>query len=392
MWLAKSSSCSILTASGMPLSLKALTMLLFLQSDVINLCKQSATVSADIEPSTSDESRQRAEVELAACTLGTRVLLTAHKDAEAFQTAQQCLDIARKSFASVGSEDKRWQAMVLSTSLAGLVQHASSEMDSAAESFENVMSLLDSEKGDRTALDHLIPDALKQAAGFYAALGKKERALSLGNRSIAAVEKTIEMAENSVDPILSPLVAQEVITDAKLLMAQSCLYRKAWDDAEDKLNVALSAAGQMLQEEGGNTQHPALAMVLLPLAEVYSRTGRVTLAEGLYREILKALDLSTGEERLGTSAVHPSINSLAAWRYAQLLTALPKRSTEAEAWQKLATDVYEDAPMQSLTGPDAMFGSMDSLKGKGTPGRGVVLDLMTRRALPCGKHSDGFVA
>lgn len=359
-----------------------------MQDSVVAQCKQATAVASDMQPSNPDESRQRAEVELAACTMGTRALLTSHKDAEAFQTAQQCLDIARKSFASVGSEDKRWQAMVLSTSLAGLVQHASSEIDSAAESFENVMSLLESE-GDRAALDYLIPDALKQAAGFYAAQGRKERAVSLGNRCIAAAEKSCEVASASVDPILSPMLADEAVVDAKLLMAQSCMFRKSWEEAEEKLNDALSAIEYSFVEKTGATQHPCVAMGLLLLAEVYSRTGRVTLSEGLYREILKILGLAP-QERKGTDAVHPTVNALAAWRFAQLLTVLPKRETEADAWQKLAVDIYDEAPLQRLIGPEVMFGSLDRLSGKGTMGRGVVLDLTTRRALPCAKNSDTF--
>ncbi|KAI8109866.1 hypothetical protein M9434_001145 [Picochlorum sp. BPE23] len=349
--------------------------------NVVELCRQSASVASDMSPGSQEESRNRAEVELAACRLGTRALLIGHKDAEAFQTAQQCLDIARKSFSAVGSEDKRWQAMVLSTSVAGLVQHASCEFDSAGDSFENVMSLLESDNGARTALDHLIPEALKQAAAFFAAQGKKERAVSLGMRSIAAAEE--RLASNTLDPLLSPRVAEEVVGDAKVLMAQSCMYRKAWDDAEEKLNDSLSVV-ESVAEGSGNDQHPYLAMVLLLLAEVYCRTGRATLAEGLFREIMKILSVSTaGEGSKGTIAVHPSINSLASWRYSQLLSVLPKRETEARAWKDLATDIYEEAPLKRLTEPGDMFGSLDRLSGKGSGGQGVVLDLMTRRALPC---------
>ena len=367
---------------------------MYLQDNVVGLCRQAMTSASELKLSSPDELTLRAEIELGSSMLGTRALLTSHKDADAFQMAQQCLDVARKSFASVGSENKRWQAVVLSTSMAGLVQHASLELDSAAESFESMMSMLESEKGDRTALDYLIPEAMKQAASFYCAQGRKERAVSLGMRSISAAEKTLEMAQNSVDPVLSPRIAELVVADSKLLMAQSCMYRRSWEEAEEKLGDALQAVEAMAQCSG-DPKHPSIAMVLLLLAEVYSRTGRVTLAEGLYRELSKMLSLSIDSEyseNKGTSLVHPTVISVMAWRFSQLLNALPQRTTEAEKWEQLASDLYEEAPMERLTGPEVMFGSLSKLKGKGEYGRGVVLDLMTRRALPCAKDSDTFAS
>jgi hypothetical protein len=359
----------------------------YVQGNVVELCRQSASVASDMTPGSQEESKSRAEIELAACTLATRALLIGNKDAEAFLMAQQCLDVARKSFSHVGSEDKRWQAMVLSTSVAGLVQHASCELDSAADSFDNVLSLIEGDNGARTALDYLIPDALKQASSFAACRGRKELAVSLGMRSIAAAESRLEMATNGLDPMLSPIAAEEIVADAKFLMAQSCMHRSAWEDAEEKLNAALGVVESIVSNTTGEGQHPYIGMTLLPLAEVYCRTGRVTLAEGLYREIVKILDLSPKDNKRGSSGVHPTVNSLVAWRYAQLLTVLPKRETEAKAWKDLSFDIYDDAPLKRLTEPDIMFGSLDRLSGKGIHGQGTVLDLMTRRVLPCTKDS-----
>ena len=47
----------------------------------------------------------------------------------------QCMDVARKSFTATGSEDRRWQGLVLASCVAGMVQHAASEFVSAGESF-----------------------------------------------------------------------------------------------------------------------------------------------------------------------------------------------------------------------------------------------------------------
>lgn len=77
---------------------------------------------------------------------------------------------------------------------------------------------------------------------------------------------------------------------------------------------------------------PRVALVLLLTAQLYSRTGRVTLAEGLYREAAKMLQLRPGGEEDAAAAlalVHPSVGALLAWRHCQLLTALPRRGTGA---------------------------------------------------------------
>jgi hypothetical protein len=272
------------------------------------------------------------------------------------------------------SEDKRLQAQVLSMSLAGLVQHASCEMDSAADSSDSVRGLIGNEN-PRTALDYLIPDALKQAASFSSALGQKKQTVDLGMRSIAAAEHRLEMAGNGMDLTRSPRAAEEIVGDAKLLMAQTCMHRSAWEEAEEKLNEAI----EVVEPIGTKA---TLAMSLLPLAEVYSRTGRVTLAEGLYREVAKLLELDPSAGKMGGTDVHPSVNSFVAWRFSQLLTVLPKRETEAAAWRDLSFGAYEEAPLKRLTDPEVMFGTLDRLSGKGTSGQGVMLDLMTRRCLP----------
>jgi tetratricopeptide (TPR) repeat protein len=348
-------------------------------TDAADLARSAMSLASETSSSSSstvqEDVRSSAEIELAASLLGTRALLVAGRDADAFLMAQQSLEIGRTSFAHGLSEDKRWQAQVLSTSLAGLVQHASCELDSASDSFDGVRGLLGDEDNPRTSLDYLIPEALKQIASFSSAQGKKQLAVDLGLRSIAAAEQRLEVAGNGLDLMLSPRAAEEIVADAKLLMGQSCKWRNAWDEAEEHLNAAI----EVIETLGSKA---TLAMGLLPLAEVYSRTSRVIAAEGLYREIAKLLDLDPRAGKDGGPYVHSSVNSLVAWRFAQLLTVLPKRETEAAAWKQLAGEAYEEAPLKRLTDPEIMFGSLDRLSGKGTSGQGVMLDLMTRRCLP----------
>ena len=80
--------------------------------------------------------------------------------------------------------------------------------------------------------------------------------------------------------------------------------------------------------------------------------------------------------------MHPSVGALLSWRYCQLLTALPNRGTEAAAWHKLACGLWEEAPVGRKASPESVFGGLEILRGQGSPGLGVVLDLMCRRALP----------
>ena len=317
--------------------------------------------------------------------MGTRAFLTQNKDAEAFQMAQQCLDVARKSFASTDAEDKRWQGLVLSYSVAALVQHAACELETAGESFEGVVSLLnhkDERAGPVRPRDALVSPALKQAAAFRLAERRTEEAGQLAARAVTAGRQAAEAGQGSTNPLLSPLALGEAVVDATLQQAQAAIDAKAWEHAESLLGEALEAV-EALSAGSGAGSHVRVAFVLLPLAGVYARTGRATLAEGLYREVGKLLRLSPSTaEAVTLQEVHSSTGALAAWRYAQLLTALPKREREAAAWHQLATDLYDDAPLRMVLEPATVFGSLDVLKGQGTAGYGVVLDLMSRRALP----------
>lgn len=175
----------------------------------------------------------------------------------------------------------------------------------------------------------------------------------------------------------------EALVEARLQQAQASIGVKDWETAESHLSQALEAAEALSTGASLAGPHTRLAFVLLPLAGVYARTGRVTLAEGLYREVGKVLRMSpSAAEAVALHEVHPSVGALAAWRYAQLLTALPKRETEAAGWHKLACELYDDAPLRMILEPRSVFGSLDNLKGQGSAGYGVVLELSSRRALP----------
>lgn len=158
---------------------------------------------------------------------------------------------------------------------------------------------------------------------------------------------------------------------------------------------ALAAA-----EAVSGERHLRVAPVLLLLGQVYCRTGRVTVAEGLYREACKRLGLDPGPfARSGAGAggggvrgsaqsveareVHPSLAAFAAWRHGQLLTVLPRRGAEASAWLELGGALHDAAPLaRPRSAMVAALGAPDALSGKGEAGRGVLLDLTLRRLLP----------
>ena len=81
--------------------------------------------------------------------------------------------------------------------------------------------------------------------------------------------------------------------------------------------------------------------------------------------------------------VHPSVSAMLAWRYAQLLAALPKRDTETNAWHQLAHEIHSISAegRQPTTGLEQAYGELHSLKGQGSPGRGGICDVPSRRVL-----------
>lgn len=357
---------------------------------VANLSRKAAMLASDSSstaPTTS--ALMRAEVEFTATCLAARAALILGRDAEAFEAAQKSMAVARKSFTSVGEEDRRWRGLVLATAVAGGVQHAAGDIDAARESFDEVMALANHEdlrNGPAFKRDALIGDALKQCATLRLADGQPQEAASLATRAIAALtsrsKEQIGVASLAVDNAEQSL--QETIADAQLVLAQSRMYKKEWEAAEGPLETALAGVEGI---GGGLRAIP----VLMLIARLYSRTGRVTLAEGLYRECAKLLDLkpSPVDAAIGhppgvdpPDGVHPTLSSLLAWRYSQLLAALPKRGTESSAWQRLAKDLWDEAPVAIAATPETVFGSIEALKGRGERGTGVVVDLLTRRALP----------
>ena len=80
-------------------------------------------------------------------------------------------------------------------------------------------------------------------------------------------------------------------------------------------------------------------------------------------------------------SVHNSLSCLHAWRYAQLLTVLPKRETEAHFWQRQAEQLLPSSFQGSSL--EATFGPLASLRGGGAQPEGFFVDNSCRRLFPC---------
>lgn len=94
------------------------------------------------------------------------------------------------------------------------------------------------------------------------------------------------------------------------------------------------------------------------------------------RQAVKLLRLDPSPSPSQTLPVHSSLAAAGAWRYSQLLTALPRRDTEASAWKQFAA-ARSPIELESVLGP------LDILKGGKDSSSGIVVDLLMLRALPC---------
>jgi hypothetical protein len=114
------------------------------------------------------------------------------------------------------------------------------------------------------------------------------------------------------------------------------------------------------------------------------RMGRTFGVACTPRRAIKTLGLDPARAEAPPAGVHASVAAQLAWRYAQLLTALPQRGTEAEAWEACAARLYHKAGgFQGHRDIAQAFGDIHALQGQGAEGPGGVADLTVRRLLPC---------
>lgn len=245
----------------------------------------------------------------------------------------------------------------------------------------------------------LVADA-KAAEKVDGAAAKGADAASPSGLSLAALVPPTPFPTSLVAP--APLI-RDARVSALLLAGESLLALRDLERAETALSDAVTAA------EGVSGADALLAAPLLALGHLYARTGRVTLAEGLYREASKRLGLKGAEtghvrwtaSRPGAAAaaasaaaapvapVHTLTAALVAWRNAQLMAALPRRAKETAAWKEVAADLFaKGTPWRGAetASPDAAYetlesrwGALRTLRGEGTWGAPAIVDMRTRR-------------
>jgi hypothetical protein len=155
--------------------------------------------------------------------------------------------------------------------------------------------------------------------------------------------------------------------------------------AHNEAGAEVAAAADMgLCAEGAVMQKWELGAALTLLAGVFCRSGRVVMAEGLLREACKLLGIARDAAAPwhAPRGCHHSLAARAAWLHAQLLSALPKRGTEAHAWAECARAVAAAGPDGSGAPLEETLGELGALSGAGRCGKAPAVVLWLGRAFP----------
>ncbi|WIA40623.1 hypothetical protein OEZ86_013959 [Tetradesmus obliquus] len=353
-------------------------------------CSQAAAAAAAAEGAAAADLAGLARLAAA------RTLLVAGRDAD-----------AAAAVAATGSKE---DAVQLAQRL--MVQHATTPLlpDAAAAALQELQQALNCSScsssigggGARSvlrAVSHKVAGDLALAQGeLDAASGSYAAAQQLLGGSSSSSDSKALVFESDPGSCLSSRLQQEVAADVALGAAQVCMARKEWEPSEEHLSAALAAA-----ETAGGEAGPGLAPVLLLLGTGYARSARVMFAEGLLREAAKVLGAAEPGRLVDKAAsssrqlAHPSLAAAVAWRYCQLLTALPNRGAEAATWGDAARTLWQHAgsgfvvqgasqgsESSGFSSLQEVLGDDVALTGKGQHGhgRGAVVSLLLRRLLP----------
>mmetsp|Transcript_17731 Transcript_17731/g.57345 ORF Transcript_17731/g.57345 Transcript_17731/m.57345 type:complete len:250 (+) Transcript_17731:1176-1925(+) len=167
-----------------------------------------------------------------------------------------------------------------------------------------------------------------------------------------ALREKLQKCESGLTGV-SQREAAAVEADALAGVGQLAAMNKQWEEAEGHLEAALAAA-----ELWGGEEHPHVAMVLMCLGHVYTRTGRFSLAEGLFRRAgnLVGCPIVETAGQAGSCMgrgmpspaglwgeaprVHVSTLATLKWRHAQLLSLIANRVDEGQRWKDRAVRTW----------------------------------------------------
>ena len=245
--------------------------------------------------------------------------------------------------------------------------------------------------------------AASRAAAVHLACGESPAAIELYSKAVALAErarKSIGEGKDKLGELFSPLAAADAALAALCGRAQArsvaALPLLPPQDSQKDAGDALSS----FDAEKGNVLHlqrpeVVASPLLLVLGALFASSGQPMVAEGLFRrggQLLGILKQDKAKASPLRHAVHPSVAAALAWRHAQLLTALPRRSKEASELAEAAARIAESeeskkdssSPLEEScrSSLEDSMGTLDALTGNGRRGKGVVVDAAARRVLP----------
>eukprot|EP00198_Chlamydomonas_reinhardtii_P002417 XP_001691753.1 predicted protein [Chlamydomonas reinhardtii] len=354
----------------------------------------SAAASAASQPAAAD-------LIMGAAGTGARALLIQGLDAEALaltEQAERALRAASSASASTSSPapSAASSAHTRSLGLLALTAHAAGGPAAASAAASSLHAALGPHAGLSAALKQqpVLADAVQTLGLLAAARGtdaEAEAAFAAAAEGAAAARSGAAAAAggSGLEAEAAQQHSYEVEADALAGRAQLQMRAKEWGQAEELLGAALKAA-----EASSGDRSPALAPLLTLLGYTYSRSARVTFAEGLFREAAKLLRLDPGRQQpppdgpaaraaAAGAGVHASAAAVLAWRYAQLLWVLPNRAGEAAKWEAFARQYWAGSGRLGAADIAGVLGGEGHLKGEGEGGSGVLLSTRFRRAWQC---------
>lgn len=333
-----------------------------------------------VRAAVQDESGEKevCEVRVASYEAVARLCTRLGMDAEAVESARQSVQEAEEAL-----EDTpmlQWRKDGLPTTwlraygALGSAHLAAGDVSSAMDACSTCADVFPNPQEVEECAENLSPKEISVACAFLDDLGRLHHVLSglpessgesdmeVWLQSHEAAEQCYQLCikllqtakrknEGSVE-LASSLPALEVLeADAHCGLSQLHVCTQSWKEAESHAEMCLAAA-----ERAGEDSHPRIGMALLQLGHIFFHTNRLTLGEGLYRKSGELLNDTVAHDFPNKVAVHPTTIALWNWRYAQLLSLMPKRGSEVAAlkteaiqlWKSAANLKCEDGPVEGL--------------------------------------------
>ncbi|EFJ49211.1 hypothetical protein VOLCADRAFT_90132 [Volvox carteri f. nagariensis] len=315
--------------------------------------QEQAASSTRLAAAAAPSSEAARDLTLAAGSLATRASLILGHDQDAQSLATECERALRAAGPSTspsgtqqppggfegpgGAPFSRNTAHIRSLGLRAIAMQgsAASSADAAAAG-DLLAAALGPDPAAATRADQRLADAAHAVGLLRALQGRREESeAALTAAADAAGVAPAEGASASPSSWAQQQHNREVAADALTGQAQILMKAREWGEAEERMGEALKAA-----EAAHGDKSPSLAPLLTLLGYTYSRSARVTFAEGLYRG-------------------------------------------EAARWEGCARQFWAASGELAGCEIEAVLGGEGHLKGEGPEGSGVLISTQFRRAWLC---------